>query len=241
LFYEPSLAPNLNEIFLNEQESRHAIKVLRHGEGDQIALTDGAGYYYEGVIEQKEKRQCRVAIQNVTLTSPPEPVLHLAIAPLKNRNRLEWVIEKATELGVHAFDFIHTRNTERTRLNEDRVERIVISAMKQSLKTYKPSFTVWPDFSQWLNERSGICDQLFMAECETTGKPYLSSVCQAQLSTMVLFGPEGDLSPEEIIQAGEAGFQRVSLGEWRLRTETAVLTGLAMVHSANQIKPASQP
>ena len=235
MFYDPSLAPNINEIFLNEQESRHAIKVLRHEEGDYIELTDGRGNYYQGLITKKGKRQCKVSLTGVKAMNFPNPSLHLTIAPLKNRNRLEWIVEKATELGVSSFAFIHTHNTERTRINEDRIERIVISALKQSLRTHKPTCTYWPDFSKWLQQADLPDHNLLMTDCETPEKPFLSQVCTPGKPVSLIFGPEGDLSSEEIEEGKAAGYQPVSLGDLRLRTETAVITGLAMVHGVNQM------
>ncbi len=233
LFYEPSLAPNLNEIFLNEQESHHAVKVLRYQVGDEVALTDGAGHFYEGILAKQGKRQCQVAIDKVTKASPIEPAIHLAITPLKNRNRMEWMTEKATELGAASIIFLQTNNTERHKVNEDRVERVVISAVKQSLRAYKPSCH-FMNFTDWIEQSDFGHSNLLMAECETPDKPFLSKAYRKGEPAQLLFGPEGDLSANEIKMGKDVGFHPVSLGNLRLRAETAAVCGIAMVNSLNQ-------
>ncbi len=236
LFYEPSLATNLKEIFLNEQESRHAVKVLRYDIGDTLHLTDGKGHFYQGILAQKTKKHCRVSIEQYEEVPESGQPIDLAFSPLKNRNRMEWVIEKATELGVSSITFLHTKNTERTKVNPDRVDRIVISALKQSFRAYKPTCFYGQNFNAWLKHSDFENKTLLMAECETPEKPYLPEVCPRAKKLFLLFGPEGDLAPAEIESAKEAGFQAVSLGSLRLRTETAIISGLAMVNAVNLLK-----
>lgn len=227
------MAPNLNEIFLNEQESHHAVKVLRYQVGDQVQLTDGAGHFYKGILANQRKRQCHVAIDTVTTAARIEPSIHLAITPLKNRNRMEWMTEKATELGAATITFLQTKNSERHKVNQERVERVVISAVKQSLRAYKPTCH-FSDFSDWIQEVDSGHNHLFMAECETPSKPFLSKAYEKGQPAQLLFGPEGDLSADEIKMGKENGFQPVSLGALRLRAETAVVSGMAMINGVNQ-------
>lgn len=231
LFYEPALSHNKTEILLNEQESRHALKVLRHKAGDPVMLTNGKGYFFEAVILSDTQKQCWLQITGSKAAEAITPYRHLITAPIKNRNRMEWLMEKATELGVTAISVVHTRHTERTRVNQDRVERLLISAMKQSMRATLPSYTAYSSLQACFDDLASTSAQRLIAECEIADKPHLTHAYNPGQPAHLLFGPEGDFAGEELNQARAASFQPVSLGNLRMRAETAPLAGLAMLEA----------
>ncbi len=232
LFYEPELNPKINEISLNEEESRHAIKVLRLKEGHAIWLTDGKGGSYRGTIIAAKQKACRIEIQDYQYHEPNQPLVHLAMAPLKNRNRLEWLVEKATEIGIQSLTFIQTSQTERTKVREDRTERILTSAMKQSLKLHKPIYHGLMPFKAFLHGTRAQDSSKLMAHCYTKETELLwHQLDQRAMYVYILIGPEGDFDQEEIQNAQEEGFKSVNLGQARLRTETAAFVALTMIQT----------
>lgn len=230
LFYTPDILTNPK---LPEEEARHCIRVLRLAEGDEIDLTDGKGYFYKAIIEQANPKHCLVSIKETIHQPPLWPFhLHIAIAPTKNMDRLEWFAEKATEIGINAITCLKCRYSERKELKEERIEKILVSAMKQSLKATLPQLKGMTDFKTFVQQP--FDGKKFIAHCEEGEKPLLKKVCNPGDNVLILIGPEGDFSTEEIKLAQDAGFTAISLGESRLRTETAALVACQTIHVINQ-------
>jgi len=230
LFYAPDIATNPE---LPEEEARHCTRVLRLKEGDEITLTDGKGYFYKAVIVSANQKHCTVSIIESWQQSSLWPFhLHLAVAPTKNIDRVEWFAEKATEIGVDAITCLNCHYSERRELKNARVEKILVSAMKQSLKATLPRFTGMTNFETFVKQP--FDGYKFIAHCAEGEKQLLKHACPKGENALVLIGPEGDFSPEEIALAVGEGFIPVSLGESRLRTETAALTACQTIHIINQ-------
>ncbi|MDR1881052.1 MAG: 16S rRNA (uracil(1498)-N(3))-methyltransferase [Tannerellaceae bacterium] len=230
LFYAPDIAVHP---CLPEEEARHALKTLRLGEGDGLALTDGRGVFYKAVIRRAGLRQpCEVAI--VERWEQPalwDFYLHIAVAPPKNIDRMEWFCEKATEIGINAITCLLTRHSERREINAGRLEKISVSAMKQSHKATLPRLAGMADFRDFILQP--FDGRKFIAHCEEGEKPLLRETYRRGENALVLIGPEGDFSPEEIALATAQGFEPVSLGKSRLRTETAALVACHTFHVLN--------
>lgn len=246
LYYAPDIETSP---ILPEEESQHCVRVLRHTRGDEIIVTDGRGYFYTCVITNPSQHRCEVEIQS----KQQQPInhhshIHLAIAPTKNIDRLEWMLEKCVEIGIDEITPILCRYSERKTINYDRLQKIVISAAKQSLKAQFPvlhPLTPIEDiihlpksqnlsaFIAYCNDadRHDLKDELLrLAIPSATAQPAADSVDMEQMpSILVLIGPEGDFSEREIQDALQNGFCPVSLGNSRLRTETA---GLVATHMA---------
>lgn len=206
---------------LTAEESWHCTKVLRFKAGDEIGLIDGKGNFYEGQLSIVNEKKCVANITSGPRTQNKHPYyLHLAIAPTKNIDRIEWMVEKAVEIGVDEITFVRCKNSERTVIKEDRLIKIAESAVKQSLQAYIPKINALTNFADVLKSKS---DLKFIAHCEEPLTKHLKSFDLKNKSSLVLIGPEGDFSVEEIAQAKTAGFSEISLGENRLRTETAGL------------------
>ena len=214
---------------LPEEEAGHCLRVLRLGIGDEVMLTDGRGFFYQAVIAAATQKRCMVKIVSKT---EQEPFwgghLHLALAPTKNMDRMEWLAEKATEIGFDELTFLNCRFSERKVIKTDRIEKIVVSAVKQSLKARKPVVNEMTDFRKFM-ERD-FSGQKFIAHCYEGEKPLLRDVLHPDEDAVILVGPEGDFSPEEVTLAMEKGFQPVSLGKSRLRTETAALVAVHLMN-----------
>ncbi len=225
LFYSKDIAHG-GICTLDAEESRHAVRVLRMRAGDTLNVTDGQGHLYRCRVLQADDHACAVEPQEVLPTSPsPLPALHLAVAPTKNPSRMEWLVEKAVEVGVGEVTLLECDHSERTFLKTERLERIALSAMKQSLHLILPEIHTTVSLRDWLSTfHFPLSTQKFIAHCEA-GQPRtpLGTALQAGADAVVLIGPEGDFSAEEIALALERGFQPVSLGPSRLRTETAAL------------------
>lgn len=226
VFYTPDIA-NTQE--LPEEEAGHCLRVLRLGIGDEVMLTDGRGFFYQAVIAAATQKRCMVKIVSKT---EQEPFwgghLHLALAPTKNMDRMEWLAEKATEIGFDELTFLNCRFSERKVIKTDRIGKIVVSAVKQSLKARKPVVNEMTDFRKFM-ERD-FSGQKFIAHCYEGEKPLLRDVLHPDEDAVILVGPEGDFSPEEVTLAMEKGFQPVSLGKSRLRTETAALVAVHLMN-----------
>ena len=207
---------------LTSEESWHCAKVLRKKTGDNIQLIDGIGNFYEGVLETVSDKKC-----TANLTSGPilqekrNYYLHLAIAPTKQIDRIEWMIEKAVEIGIDEISFISCKNSERTVIKIDRIIKIVESAVKQSLQAYLPKINDLVFFKEIINSKEA--DQKLIAHCYNGEKNDLKITEFKNKSTLVLIGPEGDFSLDEVDIALKNNFKAVSFGSNRLRTETAGL------------------
>lgn len=219
LFYNPQLDTNTATFTLDRAESKHVFKVLRKNIGDTISITDGRGNLYKGTINHITSNRCDLDIAFAKTYPPPSYQLHIAIAPTKINDRMEWFLEKATEMGITRITPILCQHSERHKINMERMNRIIVSAMKQSLKFHKPQLDELIDVEEFLKlEHTG---KKFIAHCEEIEKTHLSDVAQARENGIVLIGPEGDFSSQEIELAINKGFKPVSLGNTRLRTETA--------------------
>lgn len=241
-FYVPN-ASSVNE--LPEEEAQHAVRVLRMEMGDEMMLMDGEGVFYRAIVTEATKKRCLYRIEE---TLPQErqwqPHLHLAMAPTKNMDRTEWFAEKATEIGFDELTFLRCRWSERTVIKTERVEKILVSAMKQSHKAWKPILNQMVDFKAFLQEikerenRNGKVMQKFICHCyEEEGlgeKVALKDALKSGEDVLVMVGPEGDFSIDEVKMAEANGFQSVSLGKSRLRTETAALVAVHLMNLINQ-------
>jgi len=218
VFYIPELSPAHAEITLSEEESKHACKVLRLKNGDQIALLDGRGGDYTGEITEDHPKHCQVKILTHTLQDAPKHEIHIAIAPTKNNDRIEWFLEKTTELGITEITLLLCKNSERRQSREDRFEKILVSAMKQSQRKFLPRLNALTPFPEFLKKYP----QGALAHCADGAKNGLHTTFQAQ-NYPILIGPEGDFTAEEIAAAQQSGYDFITLGQNRLRTETAGL------------------
>ena len=231
LFYHPTLENNTLEFTFPADESRHIAKVLRKTSGDILHITNGRGCLFQAEIVLADHKQCRAKIIS-THTVPPAPYkLHMVVAPTKLNDRFEWFLEKATEIGVHEITPILCERSERKVIKMDRMEKVVLSAMKQSLHSYLPKLNEAIPFKDYLAlPKDG---DLFIAHCGEDQKKELYHSLRPNRDTIILIGPEGDFSTAEINLALNRGFKAVTLGETRLRTETAAIvacTTIAMVN-----------
>lgn len=211
-------------VILDEEESRHAQKVLRLQPGDEIWITSGRGYHYRGQITGMKGKNLEVWLtEALNLYNFSRPRLHLAISPLKNPDRLEWLVEKATEMGVFRITLMLTRRTEKLRVNLERLKRLSVAALKQSLGAWMPLLEGPVKFNELLASAQEV--EKYIAWCEGEN-PLLWEQLSGLKDAVILIGPEGDFTPEEAMEAQQHGFQSVSLGQHRLRTETAGLVSI---------------
>lgn len=230
VFYTPDIAVDGE---LPEEEAGHCLRVLRLGVGDEVMLTDGKGFFYKAVITAATGKRCQVkVVETIGQTPLWNGHLHLAMAPTKNMDRIEWFAEKATEIGFDELSFVNCRFSERKVIKTERIEKIVVSAVKQSLKARKPLVNELTDFGKFIQQK--FEGQKFIAHCYEGEKPLLKDVLIPGKDAVVLIGPEGDFSPEEVQKAEAAGFQAISLGKSRLRTETAALVAVHIMNLFNQ-------
>jgi 16S rRNA (uracil1498-N3)-methyltransferase len=237
LFYDPTIQSKAGDDFpaihhLIAEESWHCAKVLRMKAGENITVADGKGSHYTCKILFVNQKSTQLEILSLVTQRPANYRVHIAVAPVKNTSRFEWFLEKATEIGIDVITPLICHHSEKVTVRTDRLNKIITSAMKQSLGFFHPT----------LNEPVALKDLL--NNCQATGKyfgwcgsgdePLLSGVCQTETDVTVLIGPEGDFSPEEAMLAKNAGFISISLGEKRLRTETAALAACFAVHFANR-------
>ncbi len=218
LFYVPELTSTTKSIYLSEDESKHACRVLRLKMNDEVSLLDGVGGVYHARIEEDNPKKCLLQIIAVTHDTKPTHEVHIAIAPTKNMDRIEWFVEKATEIGMTELTLLICDHSERKIVKTERLEKILISAMKQSKRTFIPKLNAVITFSEFMKQHT----QGALAHCEEGEKKSLQTVCQAS-NYPILIGPEGDFSSKEIASAKTNGFDFVVLGNTRLRTETAGL------------------
>ena len=260
LFYAPDIRET-NE--LPTDEAAHAVRVLRIKEGDSLLATDGHGMLYKCTVALASPKHCSVTIERSFSDKRLwKGHIHLAVAPTKNMDRMEWLAEKATEIGMDNLALLDCKNSERHIIKTERIEKIVVSAMKQSHKAWKPRVEDMTSFTRFISQP--FDGQKFIAHCYEDemseysqtekavhknqqqnlqkssdsqeikfAKPFLAEVLSHEGGALVLIGPEGDFSIDEVRQAEAAGFQAISLGDSRLRTETAALVA---VHIMNLVK-----
>jgi len=229
LFYVPDISGQIVE--LPPEEARHAVQVMRKKEGEEIMLVDGLGHWHRLRIVEAGKKRCRGRILETLEPENKRPFhLHIAIAPTKNINRFEWFLEKTTELGIDEITPLICMRSERKHLREDRLQKILVAAMKQSLKAYLPRLNDAIPFNDFVHQQKSGEEQKFIAYLDEEVKGHLKENYHKNQNVLILIGPEGDFSPEEVQLAKEQGFLGVSLGPNRLRTETA---GIAACHVVN--------
>ncbi|MCU0363972.1 MAG: 16S rRNA (uracil(1498)-N(3))-methyltransferase [Bacteroidales bacterium] len=226
IFYAPDIAGK--SYILDERESKHLIRVLRATRGEAVRLIDGKGNLFEGRVADPDPRRCRIEISgSSTETEKRSYTLHIAISPLRNPERLDWFVEKSVEIGIDRITPVICRNSEKKTVKAERLEGIIISAMKQSVKPLKTILEEPVDFSRFVKDRTE--EKKMIAFCsDFPEKTALKNACTPGGSVLIMIGPEGDFSPDEVSLAIAEGFIPVSLGQSRLRTETA---GLAACHS----------
>jgi 16S rRNA (uracil1498-N3)-methyltransferase len=228
LFYQPLVAKGVHQ--LDEEESMHAKKVLRLKSGTVIKVTDGLGKIYEARLTNTDGRSCEFSLLESEQVPSRNYKIHIAIAPTKNADRIEWFVEKAVELGIDKISFVLCKNSERKSINLERVEKKAISAMKQSGQAYLPAMQGIRPFQQIIAEADEAGK--FIGFVDEQNPLLLKNLAKPSTSCLVLIGPEGDFAPEEMQTALQKGFAKVSLGSTRLRTETA---GIAACHILNLI------
>lgn len=234
LFYAPEIS--LPRYTLNEEESKHCIRVLRMSLGDELHLTDGRGTLYRCKVVDDNVKRCTVeVVETIEEYQKPSYNLTMAVAPTKNIERFEWFLEKATEIGVSEVYPIVTEHSERRQIKLDREQKVVTAAVKQSLKAYHPTLHDLTPVKQVI--AMPFEGQKFIAHCNSTlgEREYLGSLIKKGGNTLILIGPEGDFSPEEITFALRNGFTAISLGRERLRTETAAVVATVVTSTINKL------
>ena len=233
LFYAPDILQTLS---LPEEESQHCAKVLRMKAGEHIHIIDGVGGLYEAEIIEAHPKRTQVSIISEQHEYGRRPFrLHLAVAPTKNIDRFEWFVEKATEIGFDELTPLCCRYSERKVIKPERIEKILVSAAKQSLKAYVPRLNPMITAKEFIGNSSFLIphSSLFIAHCYDQPKQHLFNACQPGGDVVVMVGPEGDFSEEEVELALRNSFQAITLGESRLRTETAGVVACHLVTVAN--------
>ncbi|MCM1293880.1 MAG: 16S rRNA (uracil(1498)-N(3))-methyltransferase [Bacteroides sp.] len=234
-FYAPDI---LSNPVLPESDSQHCIRVLRRQAGDVIDVIDGRGHRLKcRIVDAHSKHTLLEVVEMKDVPLPWKGNITVAVAPTKHIDRMEWLVEKLVEIGINRFVPLLCTHSERKELKVERLEKIAISAMKQSLKTWLPQIDEMTPIRQFVKEFAESNAQRFVAYCDKeTERRVLAKELRAESDTVILIGPEGDFSPEEIRMTVESGFIPVTLGDCRLRTETAALASVQTVHVINQLK-----
>ena len=218
---------------LPQEEAGHCLRVLRMKDGDSLRITDGKGSFYNAVITAAQGKRCMIHIESEERQQPLwKGHLHIALAPTKLMDRNEWFVEKAVEIGVDEITFLKTEHSERDVIKMERIEKIAVSAMKQSQKAALPVLNGMTAFRSFMD--TDFKGDKYIAHCEPGSKVLLQDAVVPGHDSLVIIGPEGDFSPAEIEMALKAGFKPVSLGPSRLRTETAALVAVHIMNLAGQ-------
>jgi 16S rRNA (uracil1498-N3)-methyltransferase len=231
IFYAPDI--EFPEVTLSPEESGHCVRVLRLGAGEKVRVIDGNGGYYNAVIAIPDAKHCKLTItETIEKQVQRNYSIHMAIAPTKNIERFEWFIEKSVEIGIDIITPLLCHHSERRILKTDRLERLIISTMKQAIIPTHPLLNELTGFKEFVMNHGRNDADLFIAHCEETDREKLIEACSRGKNTIVLIGPEGDFSPDEIRLALSHHYIPVSLGRNRLRTETA---GIVACHTVNLV------
>ncbi len=233
LFYNPNINLSEIEFSFDKEESKHIIRVLRKKEGDILYVTNGVGSLFHSEITLASEKRCAVKIIKTEVTLPNSFYIHLAVAPTKMNERYEWFLEKATEMGVDEITPIICDHSERKIIKNERFDKIIQAAMKQSLQYFLPKLNEPISFKNFINQTH--TGKLCIAHCEETDKKTLKNILLPKEKITILIGPEGDFSEKEIQIALENKYIPVSLGNTRLRTETAAIVACHSVVFTNQI------
>ena len=231
LFYTPEI-DNEKTFTLSENESKHAIRVLRLKKHDTINLINGKGSFYEAIISDDNPKKCEVIITSIQKEILNKPILHIAIAPTKNNDRTEWFIEKCTEIGITKITPTLCSNSERKKIKQERFEKTAISAMKQSLKATLPIVNDLTNFKELIN--SPFNGGKYIAHCYKNEQKHFKDIYQKGENALILIGPEGDFSEEEVTLAKSNGYEPITFGESRLRTETAGIVACTTFNLINE-------
>lgn len=230
MFYSPGIDGHLHT--LNKDDSNHLVRVLRIQKGDKAYVTNGTGLIFECVVTDPNPKSCQLEIIHQEAGDDQRDYqLRIAIAPTKNINRFEWFLEKCTEIGIDRISPILTEHSERKIIKKERLNRVITAAVKQSLKSFHPELDTLKNFRDFVKQP--FSGQKFIAYVDKYVKDELLTICKPNTDTLILIGPEGDFSPEEIEFAIENGFTPVKLGRSRLRTETAGVVACHTVHLVN--------
>ena len=233
LFYNNEIHAKTEQIIFNKEESKHIVRVLRKKENDILYITNGKGFLFNAQITIVNDKKCIAKIVAIQEKKKPwNYYLHIAIAPTKNNNRLEWFLEKATEIGIDEITPIICQNSERRTVKTDRLDKIVQSAMKQSLKFTLPKLNEPIKYNDFIKQEFN--GKVCIAHCENSEKSLLKKIIKPNEVITILIGPEGDFSIPEIQLASENKFIPISLGDSRLRTETAGLVAVQNISFINQ-------
>ncbi|WP_449435917.1 16S rRNA (uracil(1498)-N(3))-methyltransferase [Pedobacter steynii] len=232
VFYTPDITAD--EYVLNEDESKHCIRVLRLNIGSEVYLIDGVGGLYKAAIVSQTKKNVTLKVLEATHNyNKRNHRLHIAVAPTKNIDRLEWFLEKATEIGIEEVTPIICDRSERRVVKEDRLVKVVTSAVKQSLQAYHPKVNPQINLSDFL--KIANADNKMIAHCiDESSRQYISQIAEPRQNYTILIGPEGDFTPQEIELALQNGYKPLTLGNTRLRTETAALAACFEVNYLNR-------
>ncbi len=227
LFYAADLKPDTDLYTFDKSESRHIVKSLRKKVGAQLYLTDGKGHWFEAEIISADPKQTQIKIISVNQKESRPYRVHIAMAPTKSNDRYEWFLEKAVEIGIDEITPLLTRYSERKKINLDRYDKILVSAMKQSLQTYKPKLHELTKFDQFITQNFEQTQKI-IAYCQAD--KFMSKAIRKKQNILIIIGPEGGFSDEEVQKAQANGFVTANISPNRLRTETAGLVSLTMTH-----------
>ncbi len=230
IFFAPDISDDLAT--LNQEESHHCVKVLRMQKDQEVMVTDGFGSWCKAVVRLPHPKATQLVITERTEAYGKRTFhLHMAVAPTKNIDRFEWFLEKSTECGIDEITPVYCRQSERRTIKPHRLEKIVMAAMKQSLRAYLPRLNPAVAFNDFM-QRPAVSNA-FIAHCAEGEKPLLQEVCSPGKATTLLVGPEGDFTMEEVAAAKETGFREISMGQHRLRTETAAMALCVQANTIN--------
>lgn len=233
LFYTPDITPQNEAWFLTEEESKHCTRVLRLEKGDEVNLIDGKGGFYTATISDAHPKRTILHIKSVTTEyGKRNHYLHIAVAPTKNLDRLEWFLEKATEIGIDEISLIISHRSERKEAKTERLNKIITAAIKQSLKAYHPILNEAIAYNKFITKP--FSGQKFIAHCADGEKAEIKDQIDLKGNYLVMIGPEGDFSEKEVADALQSGFKPITLGESRLRTETAALEACFEINFLNR-------
>lgn len=235
LYFEPEINSDSKTILLNEDESHHLLKVIRAQKGESLSLMNGKGLLAEARILEISKKRAQLEIYNVVFYPALSNRIHLGICPVKKRDKLEMIVEKATEMGVSEISFIQSEFSERSKINWSRFEKIIISAVKQSVNPHVPKLNPIIKFSSFIENFADSSGQKFIAWCGTLNENHLSKFYKPAQDVIMLIGPEGDFSEQEVKLASGRNFVPVSLGNLRLRSETAAIFAIAALQALKEI------
>lgn len=237
LFYAPNINPP--HYTLSEEESKHAVRVLRLSQGDTLSITDGAGRLFSCQVTDANPKRCSVEVISTIEEFEPLPYsLTMCVAPTKNIERFEWFLEKATEIGISEVYTLLTSHSERKAIKLERETKVITSAMKQSLKAYHPTLHDITPIKNVINRE--FDGERYIAHCgeavTVEGRQFLGDIAPKSGNIEILIGPEGDFSPEEVKAAVAKGYKEISLGNQRLRTETAAVVAVSIIATKSNMK-----